>query len=95
MNVAVDEAGHEKSPLRINLPTSCNWRAANGPDSVARNSDIVQPLKYGRAVEDSCVVNYEFARTIIVGSHLEVRFPPGPFEPRVLLRTAFPRQGVN
>jgi hypothetical protein len=62
MNMTVDEAWHEKSPLRIKLPTSSNWRTADRPDSVARDSDIVRPLKYGRTVEDSCVVNYEFAR---------------------------------
>ena len=70
--MAVDEAWHEKSPARINLPASSNWRTANGPDSVARNSDIVRSLKYGRTVEDSCVVNYEFARIAVAGFHLGV-----------------------
>ena len=70
MNVAVDEAWHEKSPSRINLPAASNWRAADGPDSVARNSDIVQSLKDGRAVEDSGVVNYEVAGITVAGFHI-------------------------
>jgi hypothetical protein len=70
MNVAVDEAWHEKSPSRINLPTSSNWGSAYGPDSVASNPDIVRSLKYGRTVEDSRVVNYEVARITVAGFHL-------------------------
>jgi hypothetical protein len=83
MNVAVDEAWHEKSPSRINLPTSSNWGSAYGPDSVASNPDIVRSLKYGRTVEDSRVVNYEVARITVAGFHLEFS-PPAPFEPGVL-----------
>lgn len=68
--MAVDKAWHEKSPSRINLPTSSNRRTADRMDSVARNSDIVRPLKYGRTVEDSRVVYYEVARITIAGFHI-------------------------
>ena len=68
--MAVDEAWHEKSPSRINLPASSNWRTANGPDSVTPNSDIVRSLKYGRTVEDSRVVYYEVARITVAGFHI-------------------------
>jgi hypothetical protein len=74
MNVAVDEAWHEKSPSRINLPASRNWRTADGPDSATGNSDIVRSLKYSPTIEDSRVVNYEFARIIIAGFHLRALF---------------------
>ena len=68
--MAIDEAWHKKSPSRINLPASSNWRTADEPDSVARNSDIVRSLKYGRTVEDSRVVNYEVARITVAGFHI-------------------------
>ena len=82
--MAVDEAWHEKSPSRINLPTSSNWRTANGSDSAARNTDVVRALKYGRPVEDFRVVYYEFASTTVAGFHLRAlslmpRQPRFPF----------------
>jgi len=83
--MAVDEAWHEKSPLRIKLSASSNWRTANGPDSATRNSDIVQSLKYGRTIEDSRVVNYEFAPITFVGSHLRALFICAVVQPRFLL----------
>jgi hypothetical protein len=102
MNVAIDEAWHEKSSSRINLPASSDWRTANGPDSVTRNSDIVRSLKYDRTVEDSRVVYYEVARITVVGLHLwTLRYTPRrnlrydfPIPTRSNRSNGFPRQGV-
>jgi hypothetical protein len=73
--MAIDEARHEKSPSRINLPTPGDWRTANKPDSVARNSDIVRSLKYGRTVEDSRVVDYQVACIFVAGLHIQAPLP--------------------